>query len=162
MKFDRILLSARCLSIIKNMSRKACCVETGGPLVGYIANRTLVATNAAGPGPRAKLQRYSVTIDGEHAQKFCDEMVRKSEGRIDYIGDWHKHTGFSLEPSDHDAIAMRTMATFEHSPTQNPISLIFRIWPQAFIVYVWDGTGTLKKMPSNIGRTMVIRENRFG
>jgi len=45
---------------------------------------------------------------------------------------------------------MKTMAEFEFSPTKNPISLIYRLWPQALRVYVWDGSGSLLKISSTI------------
>jgi integrative and conjugative element protein (TIGR02256 family) len=123
------------------------CIETGGPLVGYVAkDGALVVVDADGPGPKAKLARYSVTIDGEHAQKFCDQASRDSNGRIDYVGDWHKHPGISLRPSEHDIFAMKTMANFKFSPTKHPISLIFRRLPEAWQAYVWVGSGSLKKI----------------
>jgi integrative and conjugative element protein (TIGR02256 family) len=151
MKFNRVILLPKCLSVIRMESRKARCIETGGPLVGYIAkDGTLVVADATGPGTRAKLERYSVTIDGEHAQKFCDQVRREFNGNIDYVGDWHKHTGFSLRPSEHDITAMKKMANFEFSPTKNPISLIYRRLPEGFQVYVWDGSGSLAKFSSAI------------
>lgn len=115
-------------------------------------NGQLVVTNAAGPGPASTLEHYSVTIDGKHAQEFFDQSGRESDGRIDYVGDWHKHTGFSLAPSKQDVFGMKTMADFEFSPTRHPISLIYRIWPLAWQVYVWDGSGSLLKIPSKIDR----------
>jgi integrative and conjugative element protein (TIGR02256 family) len=149
MEFDEVILLPHCLSVIRTESRKAPRIETGGPLVGYIAEKgALIVTDAAGPGPRAKLERYSVTIDGRHAQKFCDKCHAGSDGRIDYVGDWHKHPGLSLRPSTHDVSAIKTMAEFEHSPTKHPISLIYRSWPRSWQVYVWDGSGSLIKIRS--------------
>jgi len=151
MEFNRVIILPRCLSLITAESRQARCVETGGPLVGYVAKGgALMVANAAGPGPKAKLERYSVTIDGEHAQKFCDKCSRESDGHIDYVGDWHKHTGISLRPSGQDISAMKTMANFEFSPTKHPISLIYRKWPRALQVYVWDGSGSLKRIASHL------------
>jgi integrative and conjugative element protein (TIGR02256 family) len=151
MEFEHVILLPQCLSVIRAESRKARCVESGGPLVGYVSkDSVLIVADATGPGPRAKLERYSVTIDGKYAQEFCDRIRRESNGKIDYIGDWHKHTGFSLRPSGHDISAIKTMANFEHSPTKHPISLIYRRLPQAWQVYVWDGSGSLMKISSKI------------
>jgi integrative and conjugative element protein (TIGR02256 family) len=152
MEFNRVIILPKCLSVIKTESRKSWCVETGGPLVGRLEEgKVLVVTDAAGPGPKAMLEPYSVTIDGAHAQKFCDKVSRESQGQIDYVGDWHKHPGISLSPSSHDIIAIKTMANFEYSPTKHPISLIYRRWPMAWQVYIWDGSGLLIKIPSKIG-----------
>lgn len=153
MEFNRVIISAKCLSVIKAESRKSWCVETGGPLVGRVTDdEVLVVIDAAGPGPKATLERFSVTIDGAYAQKFCDKIHRESQGQVDYVGDWHKHPGISLNPSDHDITAMKTMANFEFSTTERPISLIYRRWPQAYQVYVWDGSGSLIKISSKIER----------
>jgi len=151
MEFSSIILLPKCLSVIRSESRKAKCAETGGPLVGYIAkDGALVVTDAAGPGPKALLGPFSVTIDGEHAQKFCDRILSESDGRIDYVGDWHKHPGLSLRPSEHDVSAMKTMANFKYSPTRHPISVIYRCWPQGLQAYVWDGSGSLTKIASKM------------
>jgi len=151
MEFNRVILLPKCLSVFRTESRKARCVETGGPLVGYVAkDGVLVVTDATGPGPKARLERFSVTIDGINAQKFCDRSRHASDGYIDYVGDWHKHPGISLRPSGQDVFAMKTMANFEFSPTKHPISLIYRSWPQALQVYVWDGSGSLIKISSKI------------
>jgi integrative and conjugative element protein (TIGR02256 family) len=147
MEFNRAILSAKCLAVIRTESGKARDTETGGPLVGYVSkDGTMVVADAGAPGPRAKLERYSVTIDGEHAQRFCGQINRESEGLMDYVGDWHKHTGISLRPSKQDVSAMKIMADFEFSPTRHPISLIYRKWPQALQIYVWDGSGGLTRI----------------
>ena len=153
MEFNRAIVLPKCLSIIKVESLKARFVETGGPLVGCVRAGILLITDATGPGPKAMLEPFSVTIDGVHAQKFCDKANRKSQGEIDYVGDWHKHPGISLRPSGHDVAAMRTMANFEFSPTRHPVSLIYRRWPQSFLVYVWDGSGSLRKIFSEVGQS---------
>lgn len=153
MDFDRVILLPTCMSVIRAESRKARGIETGGPLVGYLAeNGALIVTGAAGPGPRGRCEQYAVMIDGEYAQKFCDRAHHESCGRIDYVGDWHKHPGFSLSPSTHDVSAIKTMAEFEYSPTRYPISLIYRSWPQSWQVYAWDGTGALTKISSKVGQ----------
>ena len=139
------------MAVIARESKNARGVETGGPLVGFLsAAGVLIVTDAAGPGPRAKHERYGITIDGKHAQEFCDRINFESEGRIDYVGDWHKHPGISLRPSEQDTLAMKTMAEFQFSPTRYPVSLIYRSWPRAWQVYFWDGSGGLKRIKSMI------------
>lgn len=151
MEFDRVILLAKALAVIKAESRKARRVETGGPLVGYVTqDGVLIVVDATGPGPKARLESFSVTIDGAHAQKFCDRVYRETDGQSDYVGDWHKHPGISLRPSENDILAIKTMANFEFCPTKYPISLIYRSWPQAFKVYVWDGLGSLMKIPATV------------
>jgi len=150
MQFRRVIVNAKCLSAIKDESRKAKGVETGGPLVGYVQEdrEALVVVDAGGPGPRARFEPFSVTIDGAFAQRFCDDCYNESNGRFDYVGDWHKHPGLSLNPSKHDIEAIKAMAEFEQSPTKFPISLIFSTWLRRFRVFVWDGTDSLVRIPS--------------
>lgn len=126
---------------IRNEVRLTPRTETGGPLVGYIArNMVLIVTHASGPGPLAQLKPRSVLIDGAYAQRYCDEMLRKSNGRLDYVGDWHRHRGFSLRTSPDDVDAMKTMAEFEHCPIRHPVSLIYSRYPERVVVYTFrDG-----------------------
>lgn len=110
--------------------------ETGGPLVGYISeDNALVVVDAGGPGPKAKFSFFNITIDGEHAQFFCDKVYRESEGLYDYVGDWHRHMCFSLSPSTDDVNAMIKIASFEYCPVKNPISLIYRRFPEGVAIY---------------------------
>lgn len=100
--------------------------ETGGPLVGYLTgDGAIVVTHAGGPGPNAVHARYSMEVDGAHAQRFCDGLRNATDGRLDYVGDWHNHPGFSLKPSTHDVAAIRTMANLKRlfgssGPGQHP------------------------------------------
>ena len=150
MQFRRVIVNAKCLSVIKDESRKAKGVETGGPLVGYVQEdrEALVVVDAGGPGPRAALEKFSITIDGAYAQRFCDNCFNESNGRFDYIGDWHKHPGLSLNPSNQDIAAIKAMAEFDQSPTRYPVSLIYSTWLRRFRVYVWNGSDSLVRIPS--------------
>lgn len=123
--------------------------ETGGPLVGYIStDSALVVTHAAGPGPKAKLDYASVTIDGQHAQDYCSRINRESKGLFDYVGDWHRHPGWSLRASDDDARAMRTIAAWEYCPVKYPISLVYRSFREKYVVYVLNARGQLQYVPT--------------
>lgn len=147
MIFDQVIIIQKCLLFFRAESKRARGTETGGPLVGYVTpENVLIIVDAAGPGPRAVLKRYSVTIDGEYAQRFCDAAGNMSDGRVDYVG-VHRHTGISLRPSPHDVYAMKIMAEFTYSPTKFPVSLIYRKWPEALVLYVWDGSGSLRRIP---------------
>jgi integrative and conjugative element protein (TIGR02256 family) len=149
--FKHVLITPQSLSDIRRESRKVLFRETGGALVGRaLKNDTLLVTAASGPGPRAVLERHSVLIDGEFTQRFCDQARRQTGGTEDYVGDWHKHTGLSLEPSTQDIRAMQIMANFEYSPTNFPISLIYRRRCEAFSTYIWDGSDKLRPISSSV------------
>lgn len=149
MIYRHIFIVRSVLTTIRKEVRRARFTETGGPLTGYVSDdQALVITHAAGPGPRAKLTPLSVLIDGKHAQQFCDRINRGTDGRIDYVGDWHRHLGWSLKASIDDLSAMRAMAAFEHCPIANPISLIYRRRPEAYTIYVLNDESILEACPS--------------
>lgn len=117
-------------------SARSC--ETGGPMVGFVAgNRSLMITDVEGPGPKGKCSPFSVTIDGEHSQQFCDRIHQETNGTWDYVGDWHCHPGFSLRPSDDDSRAMHLLA---NTPglVENPVSLIYSRGRRMYRVYEWE------------------------
>src|SRR5687767_5862221 len=124
----RIVVQAQAVAVMMQERRKVILTETGGPMVGYVEKDEVIVTGAAGPGPRAKLTPFSVVVDGVFAQKFCDDALRQSGGKVDYVGDWHCHPAFSVDPSADDLRAMKTMAEFEHCPTAEPVSLIWSKW----------------------------------
>lgn len=155
MIYRHIFIVQSVVATIRREVRRARFTETGGPLLGYISeDDALVVTNAAGPGPRAKLSPVSVVIDGRHAQRFCDRMRRRTDGRIDYIGDWHSHLGWSLKPSKDDLEAMRTMAAFEHCPITNPASLIYRSRPEAYVMHILNEAELLEAYPFSLLSTI--------
>lgn len=84
--------------------------EIGGAAVGYVStDHALVVTDVCGPGPRGVCTPDRVTIDGRHATAFCDRHYAASQGAIQYLGDWHVHTGESANPSRVDFRAIRKL-----------------------------------------------------
>ena len=143
---ELVVVENRVFSTTAREMRKARITETGGPLVGHRDGHHLVVTGASGPGPRAELRLRSVEIDGVHAERFCAAARSKTNGLDDYVGDWHCHVGYSLEPSRLDHQAMKTMAEFQFGPTRTPVSLIWSKWSDKVRAYYYDGTETLKEL----------------
>lgn len=147
----RVFILNSAVSFIHIEASKYLSKETGGPLVGYMSDdNVVVVTNANGPGENAIRRLFSVTISGAGAQKFCDKIRRQSGGFLDYVGDWHSHIGCSVRYSSTDVEAMRTMAAFEHSPTKNPISLIYSKVTKKIAAYVFYEDEGLVAVPSSI------------
>ena len=137
MIYRHVFVLASVLLVIRREVGRHRWTETGGPLAGYVSeDHALVVTHAAGPGRRGQRNLFSVVIDGADAQAFCDAVYRESGGLFDYVGDWHRHVGWSLNHSRRDTAAMRQVAEHEHCPIQNPVSLIYRTFPEKFVVYV--------------------------
>ena len=131
-------------------------IETGGVLVGYVIGDTIHITAASGPGPNAKRRMFSVGIDGAYAQRFCDAEFRRSDGSVDYVGDWHCHPAVSTQPSRQDHAAMALMSAFEGAVTRTPISLIYSRLTSRFSVYVFGPDGKLTKL------ALMPRSNNHG
>lgn len=137
--YRQVFITRACLRIIRAEVSKAKRTETGGALIGYTTiDKALVVTGASGPGPRAKLHRTSVLIDGKFADEFCKLAFKQTQGRCDYVGDWHRHTGWSLEASADDVAAMQTMAEWISTPVAQPISVIYRAWPPKIQTYLFN------------------------
>lgn len=124
MTYSRVNVFLSAMRFMRAEIRRAHGLETGGALVGMLQGETLHVIDACGPGPNSKLTRFDVTIDGEYATNFCDRAFESSGGALDYVGDWHCHTGWSLEPSARDRKAMAQMASFATAVRYHPVSLI--------------------------------------
>jgi integrative and conjugative element protein (TIGR02256 family) len=122
-----------------SIMRQKLFVETGGPLIGFFENsKRIVIVDLTDSGPKSKQSMFGVEIDGEHSQRFCDEMYQSSNGVYDYMGDWHCHPSFSLSPSEPDREAISLMASVD-GIVDNPVSLIASRFTKKIHSYVWDG-----------------------
>jgi integrative and conjugative element protein (TIGR02256 family) len=143
MKPERVAITPTVLKKLRRLVKSVWFTETGGPMVGHLTpDGTLVITNVAGPGPKSVSKLYSVTIDGEHSQHFCDQAYSETGGKSDYVGDWHCHPSLSLQPSTDDVSAMRLMANTE-GLTSTPVSLICSRISRRMKAYVWDNDDQL-------------------
>lgn len=138
MSYSSVVLEPAVSAAIVAEMRRAKGTETGGVLVGYTRECELIACAASGPGPRAELSRHKVMVDGEFAAKFCQQMFERTDGRCDYIGDWHCHLSCLVIPSELDHNAMRIMAEFPSSPTRHPVSVIRAKWSGRTKAYRYD------------------------
>lgn len=91
-------------------------LETGGILLGYQENGTIVATHAlVVEGQGATTNRYvrdDIRAD-EHLQEFLEQ--RAEDDPIGYVGEWHSHPA-PCGPSTVDHAAMRATAKVSSTP----------------------------------------------
>jgi integrative and conjugative element protein (TIGR02256 family) len=147
MSFKRIAVCSTALERIKTLVKTSKSLEIGGPMVGYISNETLVIADVSGPGPHGKCLPYSVTIDGDHSKTFCDSAYASSNGKLDFVGDWHCHPSTSLRPSEGDRRAMQLLAETPGLPS-NPVSLIYSSILGTYRVFAWHkSTSRLIALP---------------
>ena len=136
MRFEKVNITRQALLKLRKFVKAAHGGEIGGPMVGFISeSEGLVITDLTGPGERGRCNPFSVTIDGDHSQSFCDEAYRSSEGLIDYVGDWHCHPSVYIRPSGEDHKAIKLMAEVPGLPP-DPVSLIHGKW-RYFNIFQW-------------------------
>ena len=106
--------------------------------MGHFASAGAVATEAIGPGPRAKKEGLRFTPDYAYQQKEIERVYLQSSGRITYLGDWHSHPGLPPYPSSLDLRTAKKIANTPGSRAPNPIMLIVgydanrRLWIEAY------------------------------
>jgi integrative and conjugative element protein (TIGR02256 family) len=127
--------------MVEEVARKTP-LETGGVLVGYWSDSTLVGgrnpagsaqpsarfdavvTNYVGPGPRAIHTPRSFTPDHDYHANRVAEIYRRSARRDLYLGDWHSHPGADTTLSSLDKRTLRRIARSNTARCKTPLMLI--------------------------------------
>jgi integrative and conjugative element protein (TIGR02256 family) len=135
----RIVLRAEAYETISSATAKHLPQETGGILLGYQEDDTLVATHAlVVEGPGTTGTRY--VRDDTRANALLKEFLeqRAADDPTGYIGEWHSHPSPS-GPSSIDDSAMRATAKASASPI-------------ALLVYPPGGRGEFFGLIASAGR----------
>lgn len=98
--------------------------ETGGVLVGYKEDTTIVIKQASGPGPKAIRKIDSFEKDVEFCQNFLDAEYAQDVERSIYIGEWHYHPSGDNKPSAIDLSSLSDIANQKEYLTDKPIMII--------------------------------------
>lgn len=100
-------------------------LETGGILVGHqLRPDVVLITQVSPPGPRAHKRRFSFSRDTRFLQKWLDRRCALSDGRDDYLGEWHVHHALDVPPSSTDRRSLWRIARRTNYPTDQPLLLI--------------------------------------
>jgi integrative and conjugative element protein (TIGR02256 family) len=122
---DRVLIGPSVRSTIAAHVRAAPRTETGGILIGRdFGNGMLEVTVATPPGPRAVRWRHYFRRDTAFLQQVLDREVARTDGRVDYVGEWHVHRAIDAPPSWIDRRSLRRIARRSNYPTKAPLLLI--------------------------------------
>ena len=106
---------SQALTEMEMLADKSYPLETGGMLLGYVAdNNDVVVTAIIGPGPAAKHARHAFEPDSVYQIEILHSHYCATDGRETYLGDWHSHPdGVSiLSRTD-----KRTLASIAHDPS---------------------------------------------
>lgn len=108
----RLLIHLSVLEFIEAEATKATKTETGGVLAGHgdVIKGEIHLTHASEAGPKARKTLFSFARDTSHCQQFLDRLAVESAGRIDYLGEWHKHHEAEPGPSPRDIETSKNIA----------------------------------------------------
>lgn len=100
--------------------------ETGGVLAGFVDSKlnVVVVTAASGPGPKAIHTPTTFNRDREFCQAFLNQLVTKTRGVVDFVGEWHKHREPDPYPSSVDRDTYCNLAADPNCHTNLPVVLI--------------------------------------
>jgi integrative and conjugative element protein (TIGR02256 family) len=106
-------------------ARRAYPLETGGVLVGYVAeNHEPVVQHLVGPGLAARHRRHRFHPDHDWQCRRLDELFEASAGQAVYLGDWHTHPDGSPQMSWLDKRTLRGIARHRQAELSRPLMLI--------------------------------------
>ena len=125
----KVSISAAALELMEKESAHSRYAETGGVIAGFgsAENGEIHISHASQPGPKAKATRYSFQHDREFCQKFLDDLAAQTNGKIDYLGEWHKHFERDPRPSGRDVRTMISISENSDYHIKHPLLLIIGI-----------------------------------
>lgn len=128
--YAAIVILKNVLNKIIYLSEKARNVETGGVLIGakcYIEQDPkpcLIITHATLPGPKAVKKLAFFDRDTEYCTELVQCYFEFSEGKLNYVGEWHSHTTRNVKPSELDHSSLQKIVLDKKYVVDFPVSII--------------------------------------
>jgi integrative and conjugative element protein (TIGR02256 family) len=120
-----LFIDSRSLQFMQELVAQDPGRETGGVLAGYLdENGDIRITNASCPGPNAVCTAKEFKKDVTYCQKFLDELIGRSDGKITYVGEWHSHPSPNNKPSSTDINSLSEIAYQKEYLTEKPVMII--------------------------------------
>lgn len=128
--------------VVDDLSRQALertTVETGGILLGYVAEPTgsVVVLDTLGPGPNAVHTPSEFEPDQAWQKHQLAIRYRTSDGLLSYVGDWHTHPGGTATPSRRDRTTLRRIARYPAARLSRPAMVILGTREGAVSLRAW-------------------------
>lgn len=112
--------------------------ETGGVLVGYLAQNDVVVSKVVGPGPDAVHDLCKFIPDYSFHENQIAKLYSESGRRYIYLGDWHTHPRQQFpEMSQKDISTLKRIARHKPARITSPIMLIMSGDPNAWSLVTW-------------------------
>jgi integrative and conjugative element protein (TIGR02256 family) len=129
--YERAVVGASVRATLAGHAASIPACETGGILLGSPASATtLQITRASPPGPRARHSPFSFSRDTRFLQRFLDDFHDRTEGKEDYVGEWHVHPALDAPPSRTDRRSLWRIARRRNYTTENPVLVIVEQTPR--------------------------------
>jgi len=123
--YERVIIDAGARSALSAHVNAEPLRETGGILLGFeVDERTLRVTAVSPPGPRALKMPRAFRRDTKFLQRWLERRHELSDGRDDYVGEWHVHHALDAPPSCVDCHALWCIARKPNYPTGTPLLII--------------------------------------
>lgn len=124
-RLEQILIEPSARAAIAGHTRSRPDHETGGILVGTrLDESNALITRASPPGPKARHGRFFFSRDSAFLQEYLDRVHDRSEGREDYLGEWHVHPALDAAPSCVDRRSLFRIARSSRYGTSDPLLII--------------------------------------
>ncbi len=143
-------IEEKVLDFIETQSSKSKSVETGGIIAGKgsFEEKLIIVTHASEEGPKAVKKDRFFSRDTVHCQKLVNKWAANSFGKIDYLGEWHKHFEENPRPSAQDKNTMRRIAESKDYHINVTLLLIIGISNNrnSLQVFLIDSKGKVSKV----------------
>jgi integrative and conjugative element protein (TIGR02256 family) len=114
-------------------------LESGGILMGYVAEEELVISEIIGPGPDAIHRAYSFTPDYAYQEFEAARSYEESGRKWTYLGDWHSHPRQKWPNlSAKDIQTLHRIARSKKARLATPLMLISSGQPAAWKLTIWQ------------------------
>ncbi len=77
-------------------------LETGGVLLGWFEEGKICVSKATGAGSNATHEHIYFRADKDYIDMIIDMEHANSNGKVNYIGEWHTHPQVNPQPSSVD------------------------------------------------------------
>ena len=123
---NKIRINREVVRTIEELAMKSTMTETGGIIAGTgrFSAGNIVITKCSDSGEKAVKKRYLFSRDSKYCQDVLDKWAENSNGRIDYLGEWHKHFELSPKPSSTDLKTMRSIDSSDSYHVEKCIMII--------------------------------------
>lgn len=106
---------------MERSSRRFSPLEAGGLMLGYRKDGFLHAIDVTLPGAWDRHSRSAFHRSVKAHRLRALRLWRKSGGLVDWLGEWHSHPGFALNPSGTDHRNWSRIAKHRKAPMLFPI-----------------------------------------